>query len=93
MLSEPVTNAAQKRVRGDASAARGLGQAFELVSRLVDRLEATLVLVALARGSEVRMPALGHPPAGELHHPLVERRSELEQQQRGVNIQKAGYSS
>src|SRR5262249_49288123 len=42
----------------NAAATRLLGQLLELVGRLVDRLQMALVLVLLARGSDVRVPAL-----------------------------------
>ncbi len=76
-------------LRRDAAAAEGLGQALELVGGLVDRLQMALVLVAAAGRGDVWMPALGHPPAGQLHRSLVERWLELEQEQSGFNIQDA----
>src|SRR4029077_5941306 len=68
------------RCAGDAAAPRALGQALELVGRLVDRLQVALVLELQARGRDVRMPALGHPAPGKLHVALFERRLELQQE-------------
>jgi hypothetical protein len=52
-----------------------------LIGRLVDRLEVALVFVLAAGGRDVRVPDLGHPPPGELHLTLVERRLQLQQEQ------------
>jgi hypothetical protein len=46
-----------------------------------------LVLVRAARRRDVRMPALGHAPARELHGALVERRLELEQEDRLFDVE------
>src|SRR6185437_14826075 len=66
---------------GDPAPARALGQALELVGRLVDRLQVTLVLELASGGRDVRVPALGHAPARELNVALVERRLQLQEQQ------------
>ena len=60
---------------------------LELVGRLVDRLQVALVLVLAAGRRDVRVPALGHPPARELHRPLVEGRLELQQQDRLLDVE------
>jgi hypothetical protein len=75
------------RARADLATARGLGEQRELVGRLVDRLQVALVLVLAARGSDVRMPALGHPATSELDAALIKGRLELEQQERSFNVQ------
>ena len=77
-------------VARDASAARALRQALELVGGLVDRLEVALVLELAARGSDVRMPALGHAPASELHVALVEGRLELQQEHVLLDVENRG---
>ena len=69
------------RVARDLAAARALGEALELVGGLVDRLQVALVLELAPGGRDVGVPALGHPPARELHVALVERRLELQQEQ------------
>src|ERR1700682_6410466 len=58
-----------------------LGQALELVGRLVDRLQVALVLELPALRRDIRVPALGHSAARELHIALVERGLELQQEQ------------
>src|SRR5271168_1435126 len=65
-------------VARDRSAAGALRQALELVGRLVDGLQVALVLELAALWRHVRMPALGHPPARQLHVTLLERRLQLE---------------
>ena len=79
------------RVAADASAARRLGQLLELIGRLVDRLQVALVLVLAAGRRDVRMPALGHPPAGELDRALVERRLELQQEEGLLDVEDARH--
>ena len=78
------------RVARDLAAARALGEALELVGRLVDRLEVALVLELLAGRRDIRVPDLGQPAARELHVALVERRLELQEQQRLLDIQDLG---
>ena len=75
------------RVARHAPAARALGQAIELVGRLVDRLEVALVLVLAPGRGEVGMPDLREPPARELDLALVEGRLELQQQERLLDVQ------
>ena len=70
-----------------APAARALGQALELVGRLVDRLEVALVLVLAPLRSEIGMPPLGHPAPRELHVALVKGRLELQQKQVLLDVQ------
>src|SRR3954464_13104227 len=67
------------RVARDLAAARALGQALELVGRLVDRLQMALVLELLAGRGEVGVPDLGQTPARQLDVALAERRLELEE--------------
>ena len=78
------------RVARDAAAARALGQALELVGGLVDRLQMALVLELAALRGDVRVPALGHAPARELHVALVERRLELQQEQMLLDVEDRG---
>jgi hypothetical protein len=75
------------RVPGDLAAARVLGDRGELVRGLVDRLQVALVLVLLAGRGDVRMPALRHPPAGELDVALVERRLQLQEEHGLFDVQ------
>src|ERR1700728_4377837 len=51
-----------------------------VVGSLVDRLQVALVLELLARRCDVRMPALGHLPARQLHVALVKRRLDLQEE-------------
>ena len=74
-------------VAADLAAARVLGQALELVGRLVDRLEVALVLVLAPGRRDVGVPALRHPAPRELHGALVERRLQLEEQDRLLDVQ------
>ena len=74
-------------VARDLAAARSLGQALELVGRLVDRLEVALVLELLARRRDVGVPDLRHPAARQLDLALVERRLDLQQQQRLFDVE------
>ena len=46
-----------------------------------------LVLELPALRRDVRVPALGHPPARQLHRALVERRLQLQQQQMLLDVQ------
>jgi Icc-related predicted phosphoesterase len=50
-----------------------------------------LVLDLLAGGRQVGMPALGQPPPGQLHCPLVERRVELEEQEGLLYVEDLGH--
>ena len=79
------------RVRGDAAAARALGESLELVGRFVDRLEVALMLMLAALRRDVRMPALGEPAAGELDVALVKRRLQLQQEERLFEIKNLGH--
>jgi hypothetical protein len=65
----------------DHPPARALGQPLELVGRLVDRLEVSLMLDRPAGRGDVGVPLLGHPPPGQLNLALVERRFKLEEQE------------
>ena len=78
--------------RADPATARGLGQLLELVGGLVDGLEMALMLVLTTGRSDVRVPALGHPPTRELYGALVEGRLEREQQQRLFQIEEARHA-
>src|SRR5271167_3369183 len=49
-----------------------------------------LVLELAPLGGDIRMPALGHPAASELHVALVKRRLELEQEQVLLYVQNGG---
>jgi hypothetical protein len=69
----------------------GLGEPLELVGGLVDRLQVALMLVLATGRRDVRVPALGHPPTGELDLALVERRLELEEEQRLFEIEDPGH--
>ena len=75
------------RRRRDPAAARALGQRLELVGRLVDRLEVALVRELLAGRGEVGVPDLGLPAACQLDVALVERRLELQEEQRLLDVQ------
>ncbi len=68
------------RASRDAAAAHVLGELLELVGRLVDRLQMTLMLVLTTRRGDIGMPALCHPPARELDAALIKRRLELQQE-------------
>ena len=80
-------------VARDLPAARSLGQALELVGRLVDRLEMALVLELLARRGDVRVPDLRLPATRELHVALVERRLQLEEEQRLLDVENGGHGT
>jgi ATP-binding cassette ChvD family protein len=73
-----------------AAAARPFGQPLQLVGRLVDRLQVALVLELAPLRGEVRVPALGHSPPGELHIALVKGRLQLEQEQVLLDIEDRG---
>jgi hypothetical protein len=45
-----------------------------------------LMLMLATGGRDVRVPALGHLPSRQLHGALIERRLELEQEQRGFDV-------
>ena len=60
---------------------------LELVGRLVDRLQVALVLELLAGRRDVGVPHLRHAPARELDLALVERRLELQEEQRLLDVQ------
>ena len=79
-------------MRDDLAAARVLGQALELVGRLVDRLEVALVLVLAPGRRDVGVPALRHPAARELDGALVERRLQLEEQHGLLDVQELGHN-
>src|SRR5215218_2917741 len=68
------------RVAGDLPAARLLGEARQLVRRLVDRLQVPFMLELLARRRDVGMPLLREPAPGELDLALVERRLDLQEE-------------
>ena len=51
------------------------------------------MLVAAPGRGDVRMPALGHPPACQLDGTLIERRLQLEEQQRGFDVQDAWHDT
>ena len=78
-------------VARDLPAARALGQALELVGRLVDRLEVALVLELLAGRGDVRVPDLRHPPPRHLDLALVEGRRDLQQQERLFEVEHVGH--
>ena len=75
------------RVARDPAAARALGDALELVGGLVDRLQVALVRDLLAGRGQVGVPDLGLAAARELHVALVERRLELQEEQRLLDIE------
>src|SRR5438270_4108412 len=50
-----------------------------------------LMLVLAPRGRDVRVPALGHPPARELNRALVERWFELQQEEGLLNVEDARH--
>ena len=79
------------RVARHLAAARSLGQALELVGRLVDRLEVALVLELLARRGDVGVPDLRLPAPRELHLALVERRLELQEKERLLDVEDAWH--
>ena len=79
------------RVGRHPAAARLVGEALELVGGAVDRLQMALVLGLLAGRCDVGMPALGHPPAGELDLARVERRLELQEEQGLLDIEDRGH--
>ena len=60
---------------------------LELVGGLVDRLKVPLVLVLAAGRRDVGMPALGHPTARELDGTLIERRLELQEEERLFDVE------
>ena len=78
-------------VAADPAAARGLGQLLELVGGLVDRLQVALVLVLASGRRDVGVPALGHPPAGQLDGALIERRLELQQEEGLFDVEDASH--
>ena len=49
------------------------------------------MLVLTARWRDVRMPALCHPPARELDGALIERRLELQEEQRLLNVEDSSH--
>ena len=51
-----------------------------------------MLVLSPGRG-DVRVPALGHPPARELHIALVEGSLELQQQHRLFDVEDPGHSS
>ncbi len=67
-------------VSRDLAAAHALGEALELVGRLVDRLQMALVLELAPGRCDVGVPALGHATARELNIALVEWRLQLQQE-------------
>ncbi len=75
------------RGRADASAARSLRQALELVGGAVDGLEVHLVLVLAPGRREIRVPALGHRASRELHVALVEGRLQLQQEHVALGVE------
>ena len=74
-------------VAADPPTARLLGELLELVGRLVDRLQVALMLVLAPGRRDVRMPALCHPSARELDGALIERRLDLQQEHRLLNVE------
>ncbi len=72
------------------AAARALGEALELVGRLVDRLQVALVLELTSLRRHVRVPALGHLAPCQLHVALVERRLQLQQEEVLLDIEDGG---
>jgi hypothetical protein len=51
----------------------------------------TLMLVLSARGSDVGVPALGHPPASQLNRALIERGLQLQQQERLFEVEHTSH--
>jgi len=49
------------------------------------------MLVAATGRCDVRVPALGHPPARELHVALIEGRLELQQEQGSFDVEDARH--
>ncbi len=74
-------------VARDLAAARVLGQLLELVGGLVDRLQVALVLELPPGRRDVWMPHLGEPAPRELDVALVERRLDLKEQDRLLDVQ------
>jgi hypothetical protein len=79
------------RVARDAPAARALGQRDELVGGVVDRLQVTLVLELAPGRREVGVPDLGQPTARQLDVALVERRLELQEEERLLDLEHCGH--
>ena len=79
------------RVARHAPAARALGQRDELVGGVVDRLQVALVLELAPGRREVGMPDLGQPAARELDVALVERRLDLQQEERLLDLEHCGH--
>src|SRR5271163_722112 len=80
-------SARANRVARDVPTPRALGQALELVGRLVDGLEVALVLELAPGGRHIRVPALGHPAPRELHIALVKWRLQLQEEQVLLDVQ------
>ena len=78
-------------VARDLAAARLLGEPGELVGRLVDGLQVPLVLELLAGRGDVGVPLLGEAPARELDVALVERRLDLQQEDRLLDVDDRGH--
>ncbi len=70
---------------------KAINEALELVGRLVDRLEVTLVLELLARWGDVGKPDLRLPAPRELHLTLVEGGLELQEQERLLDVEDAWH--
>src|SRR4029078_1517013 len=81
------------RVLADAGGARPPGELFELVGRLVDRLQMALVLDLLPRRRDVGMPLLGHAPPRELDVALVVPQLGFEEQYRLLDVQHLGHNA
>ena len=75
------------RVAADLAAARILGEPLELVGGLVDGLQVTLVLELLAGGRDVGMPALCELAPRQLDLALAERRLELQEEHRLLDVE------
>jgi hypothetical protein len=73
-------------VAGHRPAAGLLREALELVGRLVDGLEMTLVLALLPGRGYVGVPALGKSAPCKLDVALVERRIDLEKEDRLFDV-------
>ena len=67
--------------------ARFPARRFGMIGRLVDRLEVTLVLELPTSRGNVGVPALGRPPAGQLHIALVKRRLDLQSEHLLLNVE------
>ena len=74
-------------VAADSTAARLLCEPLQRVGRLVDGLQMAFVLMLPSGWCDVGMPDLGQPPARELDVALVERRIDLQQEDRLFDIQ------